>query len=831
MGKRTQMSRADLLDCLHVYGWDALEDFADVLGYRLEAPTLEEPEEPGPELDGDTITPPRPEPNPIQTDEALPPAPFYRVVAQRDLTPDEVVRSEPEWYREAAPYAQGIRAQGDQRPPPQLPLMRWSRLWPFLKTVLSAMYVTPAPDIPRIVARLARGQPLTSLPRRQWRTWARQSQVLLDYAAPLRPFHADMNDLHRRLRRLRGLPGLSLLLLPEGNPHGRCWAYQGQRWRPLVRYPVPTPGTPVLVVSDLGCLSATDARRQQWQALGQRLYQNGCQPVALMPCPSRWWDAALTRWFTPVSWDRAARPPHRTGARQTQAAQGPAAPPSAAERLLGLLAPAIRVEPALLRAVRYQLPASDADVGSEAAAWNHPDVEPTALAFSYNPGAVAIYREAFAREDPALRQQVARLIAAHHAHLSPAIGYEEQLLLADLGGLSDACAAQTFIARLVKTIRTQHSEFAEAAAAWVDRMARRQHPAMWQRDALAAAWVAVRQQWGETLLNPPPRMDLARVSWMLGGAAEATRYALRQRGQSLCLEVDEPTATTAEWAAPGSLLGHVQISAPYEQWSQLGDDGMPLDGTMPLPPHASLQLRTDCQEVVIDRITRPAWAEAISRDAQGLLVAWQGETRRAYWVNPGRYPVYDRTGRELGQLTMPNGYWCREAEALAQLREGFRQPSWAEDYGLDEYGLYASFRIGGIDQRMRWIVPGEFLMGSPEDEAERFDNETPHRVILSQGFWLADTACTQALWQAVMGNNPSRFLQGEERPVENVSWDDVQQFLTQLNSLSPDFDFRLPTEAEWEYACRAGTTTAFWFGDQITPEQVNYDGRYPLYRR
>jgi formylglycine-generating enzyme required for sulfatase activity len=144
----------------------------------------------------------------------------------------------------------------------------------------------------------------------------------------------------------------------------------------------------------------------------------------------------------------------------------------------------------------------------------------------------------------------------------------------------------------------------------------------------------------------------------------------------------------------------------------------------------------------------------------------------------------------------------------------------------DQYGSYTDINIQGVIQRFRWIEPGEFLMGSPTTEPERYDHETQHRVILTQGFWLADTACTQALWQAVMGNNPSDFT-GRERPVEGVSWDDTQQFIARLNALVPGGGFRLPTEAEWEYACRAGTMTPFWFGHQIIPEQVNYDGNHP----
>jgi len=80
---------------------------------------------------------------------------------------------------------------------------------------------------------------------------------------------------------------------------------------------------------------------------------------------------------------------------------------------------------------------------------------------------------------------------------------------------------------------------------------------------------------------------------------------------------------------------------------------------------------------------------------------------------------------------------------VAQQREGFPQPDWAEGYGLDDYGLYADVRIQSVVQRLRWIAPGEFMMGSPENEAERLeDRETLHPVILTPGYWLADTACT-----------------------------------------------------------------------------------------
>ncbi len=150
-------------------------------------------------------------------------------------------------------------------------------------------------------------------------------------------------------------------------------------------------------------------------------------------------------------------------------------------------------------------------------------------------------------------------------------------------------------------------------------------------------------------------------------------------------------------------------------------------------------------------------------------------------------------------------------------------PSWASDWGYDEFGAWASFTIAGVTQRLRWIEPGRFQMGSPADEPGRYENEGPvHEVTISQGFWLFETPCTQALWRAVMGENPSRF-QFPDRPVEDVSWGGVQGFMARINGLVPGLSLTLPTEAQWEYACRAGTQTARYTG----PIDIEEDDEAP----
>ena len=123
------------------------------------------------------------------------------------------------------------------------------------------------------------------------------------------------------------------------------------------------------------------------------------------------------------------------------------------------------------------------------------------------------------------------------------------------------------------------------------------------------------------------------------------------------------------------------------------------------------------------------------------------------------------------------------------------------------------------------IRPGTFTMGSLSDEQAA----TPHQVSLTKGFYIQKTEVTQGQWKKIMGKNPSFFKEcGDDCPVEQVSWNEVQQLIKQLNQLEGITKYRLPTEAEWEYACRAGTKTFFSFGECLTSQEANYNGEHPF---
>ena len=154
---------------------------------------------------------------------------------------------------------------------------------------------------------------------------------------------------------------------------------------------------------------------------------------------------------------------------------------------------------------------------------------------------------------------------------------------------------------------------------------------------------------------------------------------------------------------------------------------------------------------------------------------------------------------------------------------------WTASFAGQEAGDLRVIEINGVSYRFRWQPPGAFKMGSSGHEIYRSPEERPHDVTLTQGFWALETEVTQSMWESIKGDNPSRF-KGADLPVESVSWNDCQEFVAKLNDLGvapADASFALPTEAQWEYACRADTTTAFSWGLALDGDKANCQGVVP----
>ena len=635
--------------------------------------------------------------------------------------------------------------------------------------------------LPALVQAAARRQWPSRMPLRPMARWCPELIVALDFSMALYPYRHDMHRVVALLRRHFSQTALRVWV-GEYGPNGAWRPYPTKTQTPAAKasaFPWPQQGEALLLVSDLGLLSASaNATENPWQIALKRAK---VRPVVLAPWSP---DDGLAHGPSParvVRWS----PDSRLRAETLRARQAQPHHTAALDQLLASVAAYRRVDPPLLRALRSNLNTSVQNASLEGRLWAHPHVAAGHWA-EIRQAHEAQHRNAFTQNPVAHKNRVRELAQQHHAHWPRALAAVETLrwlaCSRDHPGFSPALGeVRHFLDRLLASTQQGPDAAVQQTVAYL----------------LRNADDAFRDLAGDLLHRLSNGFDTP--------GHERMGWALMQRGQGLWL-VPQDTAMP-----PGVVLvqnlGH---AAPGQSvlW-QTNTRSVPLKlshNPMPLPePEQDARLWLGGNQTHVRRQPRFVGIDAWSQSGQGAKAA----------------------------VTLPWGERAEFSAAFPRMQWS-DQPSQAVKAVLrqDTHGIQLEMTLAHdlpatVVMGFRYIPPGTFLMGSPEGVGES-DEHPQHPVTLTEGFWLAETPCTQSLWQAVMGSNPSHFKKGKDasrRPVDSVSHEDVTTFLNKLKALLPKgVQAVLPSEAQWEYAARAGTQTAYWWGDEFDPSRANTDG-------
>ena len=693
-------------------------------------------------------------------------------------------------------------------PTPHLPLAPGTRVWPALQRLRP---IHPrGVDLPAWVGQCATARWPARLPQRKQAHTLNHLVLLIDRSLHLVPYDQDFAFLEQQLRRLMPAARISTLL---------CW---GVDHLPSI----PVGADAVLCLSDMGShVSNPELDCQRWLNALQPLARKGVSLWAWVPAAATRVPTALARVFNVVPW-HARSPLRPTSGRSVRSITGVLEGP-ALKTLLALCGPAQRVEPALLRRFRYAAGAH-AQPELEAKLWlgTESAVSAGAQVLQVRMSHAAEVRNAFAQLPIHLQVAQWHAMSAQHAHLPRSTLMIERLVwsvharseakaLVPKGELQQANQwlealmhmESDHLARQASRGISSDSFSALHAPFLRDLLVRNQADAQWLQHHAHVVSVFGHALGGVRPVGATDRQWLEASPLPLAGKV-ASPWALAWKpvyGQAHGIT----TGTESEVDMTSSNLGGVF----YPAIGSIRDKSIQIKKTMSIGP-------TGC------------WTH----------VMWNGVPVRAQNFTKNTLPSWSAKSGKLSLL---------DAQGLHTLHISslHRQP-WQDRLGRDRYGVFCDISVNGITQRMRYIPAGYFQMGSPDDMG--YKGEYPKRLItLTDGYWLADTPCTQGFWKAVMGvkNNPSWDTfnaNSDDFPVESVALSDVFIFLRKLQDmLDATADERrkkievvvrgrkkqllvgsvvramLPTDAQWEYAARAGTETAYWWGDTFDPKRAN----------
>ena len=717
------------------------------------------------------------------------------------------------------------KPEGGSLPYPER--IAWSQMLTFFNQQLSAKHPGHSINIPKLQQQLSRLQPVIHLPKKPKTIWRQECEIWRDTSQRLSPVHDDSRYIIGALKAVRGAAGLTERIINHdplapklARPNKQNLASNSTS-RPLKSAATSPSQLPrhsqVIIFSDLGVYSNDQGIANKWRLLGQQLSQRGIKPLVLIPAAKSLWPANLLPYFILVYWDASHNfrkpisknystpviPKIRSSDNLTSAqmllAKADFTVPNW-RLLLALAAPAIRIEYRLLSHLRRLLP--NLSITDELLAINSGDVYQTPTGVHFKPEHKYKYEQLFRDLPQATQEQAFELINRCHfpinknKHLRAEEKAYFEWLQGDSGALTQLLDCYLIESKENSKSRGNHLSYQNWIAKTLQRIPQDATNSKPLKQKIIEVSHSVQAYYIERNING--QVDIPDTI----GLGELGLDHQHQETVTLCQQGNELRLARQGEQTEGLVLKQNLATAKGTLRSRINQQPF---AQQSLAHIQSLNNFNDGDVLVIDaidgqyeirQITIPHWATGLYRTTQGLFAQIK--------------PQYLPPGQSYTELPYPE---------------------WADVVEVDGYGIYAEVAIktpGGeeISQRFRYLPAGQFVMGSPEDEPERNSNETQHPVTLTQGYWLADSACSQALWQAVMGDNPSRF-KGEQNPVELVSWEDCQAFIKALNQRYPHWQCRLPTEAEWEYACRAGTVTPFSFGDNITTDKVNYNGKLP----
>jgi hypothetical protein len=624
--------------------------------------------------------------------------PFWRPVAC-EFTGEDKDRALAELVaREQAEARSVPRERGEQREPGSPALSAWRRLGPLLQRALTAELSGSAVDVPAVLRRCGRGEPIAWLPRRRCRGWT-PTLVLVDRPFRLVPFWDDQRAIVQALRRAMGAQAVTVRVLADGPDSPTS---DGAGHIASLRSPAHV-GMPVLALGDLGWYGGREDQRG-WLRLARELGRGGARLHALVPVPRARWSDPLARAWRAMPWER----PSPADAAWLDVADRE----GRAQKLLTLLAPAMRIEPGLLRDVRRVLPRVQADVGTEADVWAHQDLtgmDPEATAI--RTGRAGALRRAFVQAvDPTIQHRVLEELRTWHwnRRRAPEAWHVEVLALesaraeatgAALFDPAEIARAERFMVALTADLcdAPLSVERAEPVSRWYQFL-KSQERGMWRAKTTAGRAL---QMLGMRLGDGDvPEADPRLYALATGGRSEEPcEYTVYQIGGGL--EIGQP--------GRGSLISQLIAAESMVHLSRAGapERLLRLSGRTLLAarPTKELVLRTDRQMVRLVPTFMPGWACAIGRDDRGL---W-AELKRHY------------------ELPVP-GFHVRSAEKLMQ------------------HPVSPLFRDDpNVNLRMRWIPPDCSNARRSQRTTDFAQREAVWGTLISRGFWFSEVSIRQML--------------------------------------------------------------------------------------